>query len=80
MREKIKHCFSAACEDRFVYHQYQEDAKKAKLRNKQISKILKQQKKEELKKLKILLLGETLLHLITQTPIWIIPGFILRCD
>lgn len=69
MREKIKHCFSAACEDRFVYHQYQEDAKKAKLRNKQISKILKQQKKEELKKLKILLLGETLLHLITQTPI-----------
>ncbi|XP_048728789.1 guanine nucleotide-binding protein G(s) subunit alpha-like [Ostrea edulis] len=57
MREKIKHCFSAACEDRFVYHQYQEDAKKAKLRNKQISKILKQQKKEELKKLKILLLG-----------------------
>jgi hypothetical protein len=61
MREKIKLCFSAAYEDRFGCHQSPEDAKRAKIRDKQISKILKQQKKEEIKKLKILLLGELLI-------------------
>ncbi|XP_048731239.2 uncharacterized protein LOC125648302 [Ostrea edulis] len=57
MQEKIKSIFRPACEDRFNCYQSSEEAKKAKLRNKQISKILKQHKKEELRKLKILLLG-----------------------
>ncbi|XP_061183074.1 guanine nucleotide-binding protein G(s) subunit alpha-like [Saccostrea echinata] len=57
MQETMRLCFSSAYEDRFGCYQSQEDAKKAKLRNKQISKILKQHQKEELKKLKLLLLG-----------------------
>uniref|UniRef100_K1PNQ3 Uncharacterized protein n=1 Tax=Magallana gigas TaxID=29159 RepID=K1PNQ3_MAGGI len=57
MRDRLTLCFSAACEDQFSCYQSPEDAKKAKLRNRQISKVLKQHQKEELKKLKILLLG-----------------------
>ncbi|XP_022339076.2 uncharacterized protein LOC111134396 [Crassostrea virginica] len=57
MQEKIKSLFRPSCEDRFNIYQSAEEAKRAKLRNKQISRVLKQHKKEELKKLKILLLG-----------------------
>ncbi|XP_011440328.3 guanine nucleotide-binding protein G(s) subunit alpha-like [Magallana gigas] len=57
MQEKIKSLFRPTSEDRFNIYQSAEEAKNAKLRNKQISKVLKQHKKEELKKLKILLLG-----------------------
>lgn len=60
MRDRLTLCFSAACEDQFSCYQSPEDAKKAKLRNRQISKVLKQHQKEELKKLKILLLGKFL--------------------
>lgn len=58
MQEKIKSLFRPTSEDRFNIYQSAEEAKNAKLRNKQISKVLKQHKKEELKKLKILLLGK----------------------
>lgn len=58
MQEKIKSLFRPTSEDRFNIYQSVEEAKNAKLRNKQISKVLKQHKKEELKKLKILLLGK----------------------
>lgn len=63
MRDRLTLCFSAACEDQFSCYQSPEDAKKAKLRNRQISKVLKQHQKEELKKLKILLLGKFLFFL-----------------
>lgn len=59
MQEKIKSLFRPSCEDRFNIYQSAEEAKRAKLRNKQISRVLKQHKKEELKKLKILLLGKS---------------------
>lgn len=62
MRDRLTLCFSAACEDQFSCYQSPEDAKKAKLRNRQISKVLKQHQKEELKKLKILLLGKFFLY------------------
>ncbi|XP_061183073.1 uncharacterized protein LOC133191341 [Saccostrea echinata] len=57
MQEKLTSLFRPTCENRFGCYRSEEEAKKAKLRNKQISKILKQHQKEELKKLKILLLG-----------------------
>lgn len=57
MKDKLTLCFSAAYEDQFSCYQSLEEEKKAKLRNRQISKVLKQHQKEELKKLKILLLG-----------------------
>jgi NifU-like protein involved in Fe-S cluster formation len=60
MQGKLKSLFNSVCNDRFHCYQSSEEAKKAKLRNKQISKALKQHKKEELKKLKILLLGKKL--------------------
>jgi hypothetical protein len=58
MQDKIVSCFGTGCDERFNCYQSPEDAKKAKYRNKQISRLLKQHHKEELKKLKILLLGE----------------------
>jgi hypothetical protein len=58
MQEKLKSIFRPSCEDKYNCYQSPEEAKRAKLRNKQISKILKQHKKEELRKLKILLLGK----------------------
>lgn len=61
MQEKIKSLFKTICEDRLTCYPTTEEAKKAKRRNKQISKTLKQHQKEELKKLKILLLGKNLL-------------------
>lgn len=67
MRDRLTLCFSAACEDQFSCYQSPEDAKKAKLRNRQISKVLKQHQKEELKKLKILLLGKFLFFFFFTT-------------
>lgn len=66
MRDRLTLCFSAACEDQFSCYQSPEDAKKAKLRNRQISKVLKQHQKEELKKLKILLLGKFLFFFLQR--------------
>lgn len=57
MQDRIVSCFGTGCDERFTCYQSPEDAKKAKHRNKQISKLLKQHHKEELKRLKILLLG-----------------------
>ncbi|XP_011440325.3 guanine nucleotide-binding protein G(s) subunit alpha [Magallana gigas] len=57
MHDRTMSCFSSACEDKFSCYQSVEEAKRAKQRNKQISKLLKQHQKEELKRLKILLLG-----------------------
>ncbi|XP_022300612.2 guanine nucleotide-binding protein G(s) subunit alpha-like [Crassostrea virginica] len=57
MQDKIVSCFGTGCDEKFSCYQSPEDAKKAKHRNKQISKLLKQHHKEELKRLKILLLG-----------------------
>lgn len=56
MQGKLKSLFKTICEDKL--NPSAEEAKRAKLRNKQISKTLKQHQKEELKKLKILLLGK----------------------
>lgn len=66
MRDRLTLCFSAACEDQFSCYQSPEDAKKAKLRNRQISKVLKQHQKVELKKLKILLLGKFLFFFLQR--------------
>lgn len=59
MQDKIVSCFGTGCDEKFSCYQSPEDAKKAKHRNKQISKLLKQHHKEELKRLKILLLGKS---------------------
>lgn len=58
MQGKLKSLFKTICEDKLNSYSSAEEAKRAKLRNKQISKTLKQHQKEELKKLKILLLGK----------------------
>lgn len=63
MQRKLKSLFKTICEDKLSCYSSAEEAKRAKLRNKQISKTLKQHQKEELKKLKILLLGKNKLHL-----------------
>lgn len=63
MQRKLKSLFKTVCEDKLSCYSSAEEAKRAKLRNKQISKTLKQNQKEELKKLKILLLGKNKLHL-----------------
>lgn len=58
MQGKLKSLFKTICEDKLNSYPSAEEAKRAKLRNKQISKTLKQHQKEELRKLKILLLGK----------------------
>lgn len=63
MQRKLKSLFKTICEDKLSCYSSAEEAKRAKLRNKQISKTLKHHQKEELKKLKILLLGKNKLHL-----------------
>lgn len=78
MRDRLTLCFSAACEDQFSCYQSPEDAKKAKLRNRQISKVLKQHQKEELKKLKILLLGKFLFFFFYNGSFFFLKNYSIR--
>ena len=58
MQHTILACFGQGCEEKFNCYNSPEDAKKAKHRDKQITRVLRQHHREELKRLKILLLGK----------------------
>lgn len=54
---EIMSCFGRSCDEHFRHYINPEEAKRARQRDKEVTRILKDHHKQELKKLKILLLG-----------------------
>lgn len=54
----VMSCFGRSCDEHFRHYINPDEAKRAKQRDKEVTRILKDHHKQELKKLKILLLGK----------------------
>ncbi|KAK3106695.1 hypothetical protein FSP39_025335 [Pinctada imbricata] len=57
LQETVMSCLGFGCDESFDCYNSPEEAKRARMRDKHISRVLKQHQREELKRLKILLLG-----------------------
>jgi hypothetical protein len=75
-------CFGSSCYGNdYPYYDCPEEARLAKMRNKQITKVLKDYQRQEMKKLKILLLGKsyTFSNILQHCSIIFSSGIFLFC-